>query len=530
MFKSAPKHTFDPSLEAQAKEFRESASVKAPEGSISLTCIFSNARPPSQKKMGKKDPPRRFSVIVTGIAKLSQYKDNPNYRVDGPGVISIPHYNHGLIRSLKKDIEDKEKKKEEVSDELRERYTQALNEIKQWTQLRDGQSITCATFAKGNIDTFKNLQIVTLIGFDGDYSEEHNGNIYVNYNCSKVVPKAATAPAYVELSRLINLDSQTVIEFPAPEEQYGKQHLLYFRDYFSEVKPDDGSLLVTQRRYTIDSDPSKFKVKKDDVEKIHFPMTIFQKQSDGIDYWVNAMIFDQDTLNQAFGIPDKDTYSKIMPNHPVPLVAVCSVNLPNTRSFDNGNPKTKRLSVWVNSPKFFLREYVLGQCPPITYEAAKQLLCKNPKQHAFVTRSDPGNPSKLNEYNLDKSFKFVNDKIVNVSYFSGDLDDLNNQGCEWRVMLAKYMDDTDRFNAAQLSPEEGTKMVEGTYVIYAVMPFSKSELDMYENPNKTEEEEGEGEEVEVKKEPNLKRERTDEEEEEEEDEDLYSKKIKVEPE
>jgi hypothetical protein len=469
-------------IEAEAKEFRAQASVKAPEGSIALTVIFTGLTKGTKPAPGKKAPPMRFNAVVTGIAKLAKYSNNAGYKVEDTETISIPHYNTALIRSIKKELDEKQKKKEAISTEDEQRLLSAQQTIKKWTLLRDGTGIVCSTFDRTGISEFKNLQVITLIGFHGEYSEGID-KVYVNYNCTKAIPKPITVPPYVELSRLINLEKQTIIQFPKPEEEYGKQYLLFFANY-QGIDNDPNSLSVIQRRYTIDGDSSRYKVSKDGIDKIHYPMTIFQKQTDGIGYWINALIFDQELLSEAFGITDKDIYDKIMPNHPVSLVAACSVNLDNTRSFDNNDSDKKRISVWVNSARFLTRDYVLGQCPQITFQEAKNRLCDEPDIHAFITR---GTTSKMNQLNLDKASKFINDKIVNVSFYTGDLNKLNAQGCQWRVMTTRNLPEWERVTNARLSPEEGNKFIDnGPHVIFAVMPFTPSELQIQEEEEEQE--------------------------------------------
>ena len=461
----------DNKIDLEAKEFREQASVKAPEGSISLTVIFTGLIK-GKATPGKKAPPLRFNAVVTGIPKLASHSNNPGYKVEDENTILIPHYNTSLIRAIKKELEEKRKRKEAVSTEDEQRLLSAQQTIKQWTRLRDGTSVVCSTFDRAGVADFKSLQILTLIGFHGEFSEV-NMDTYVNYSCTKAVPKAMSNPLYVELSRLLSLETQTTIEFPEPTDKYGKQYLLCFSNYQGQ-EISGAPLHVIQRRYTIDSDSTRYKVTKDGIDKIHYPMTIFQKQSNGIGYWINAMIFDQDLLTEAFGIPDYDLFSKIMPNHPVSLVAACSINLENTRSFDNSDEDKKRISVWVNSARFLMRDYVLGQCPQITFQEVKNRLCEDPddEKRAFVERGS----TKMNQTNLDKSSKFIKDKIVNVSFYTGDLNKLNVQGCQWRVMTSKNYTEYERVQSARLDPEQGNKFIDGSYVIYAVIPFVPSEL------------------------------------------------------
>jgi hypothetical protein len=461
----------DNKIDLEAEEFRKEASVKAPEGSISLTVVFTGIIK-GKATPGKKAPPMRFNAVVTQITKLASHTNNPGYKVEDQNTILIPHYNTTLIRSIKKELDEKRKRKELVTTEDEQRLFTAQQTIKQWTKLRDGTSIVCSTFDRAGIADFKSLQVLTLIGFHGEFSEV-NTDTYVNYSCSKAIPKATTAPPYVELSRLLSLETQTTIEFPEPEDKYGKQYLLCFSNYKGD-EIHGQPLHVIQRRYTIDTDPSRYKVTKDGIDKIHYPMTIFQKQSDGIGYWINAVIFDQDLLNEAFGIPDKDLFAKIMPNHPVSLLAACSINLENTRSFDNSDEDKKRITVWVNSAKFLTRDYVLGQCPQITFQEVKNRLCDDPddEKRAFVEHGS----TIMNQMNLDKASKFIRDKIVNVSFYTGDLNKLNAQGCQWRVMSSKNNTEYERHHIADLTPEEGNKHIDGSYVIYAVMPFTSSEL------------------------------------------------------
>lgn len=481
-------------LKEKANESRQQAAAKAGEGSFQLTAIFGGMLPSKGTTPGKKAPPARFLAVVVDLKKLTNSTHGASYRVDGPDTISVPHPDSKVIAALKKEFKDK---KGGATPEDEERLALARQDVKAWTQLKEGNVITCSTFGKKDMLEKMNAfqAVVTLIGFEGKFTVDFGPS----YECSTVVPKPNNnIPAYVTINRYYDFYNKASITLPGPEEQYGKTYLLYF----DNTSSTDGE--VMQRAYLPDSNPSSYYLKKDDgTEKSMLPMTLTQSQKDGHEYWINAMIFNQDTINKSFGIVDKELYSKIIPNHPIPLISCCSVNLDKTRSLDNSGHRIRNISCWVNSSKFFLREYLLQQCPQISFEHARKLLCDPTKNHCVISKNQTKNPCKLNEDNMDEYSNFCGDKVICVSFWTGDLETLQNQGCQWRVLTARFTDVVERCRIAEAGPEEGAKQMEGVshYVIYAVMPFNARELMLYQNPTGLQDEESQ----------TPKRERTEEE-------------------
>jgi len=193
----------------------------------------------------------------------------------------------------------------------------------------------------------------------------------------------------------------------------------------------------------------------------------FQKQ-DTTSFTIFGKIWNADILNNGIGILDLETFAKIMPANNIPLI-YCGQTYPKSTQIDPTN-QSHVISVNVECAEFFLREYVLNKCPKVSFGWVKEQFQVKPNdENAFIKREIHGRPCGLNQNNLNSASTFINNKIVNVSSYTGCLKDLDDQGCEWRVMHSVR-------NAPENISEQELANIPYK-VIYGVMPLPDKKIE-----------------------------------------------------
>jgi len=426
----------------KVKEKRAETAGKPREGSMTLHCLLGSVQKEQKTKTaGKKDPPRHFIAIVKGVTDT----------------ITIEHRDHVNISRIKKIQKDTKSTTPDLDEELQ----LAQNTILGTSILKNGSAIDISTFYKINWDELKAFQEITCIGFEGDYAII-DGVEYKSFSCIQVIPKTNYLSLYQHLSQEINLE-QLPIAKPNPLQKYGNPYILYVNDTFRENK-EEGPV-VSQNYVDIKEIDCKWQKQGETSFNMILRFGLWQKQDDA-GYCVLGDIYEVDILNNAFGIIDIDLFSKIMPANKVPFVCCGQTNMKKTKIDPDNHDHT--VGVYVNNAEFFLREYLLAKCPKVTFAYVKKELQAKPNdENAYIKRDIPNKPSKLNQNNLDANSNFINNKVVNASSYTGFLKDLNDQGCEWRVMHSTP-------DASIDMPEEELAKIPFK-VIYAVMPFSQNE-------------------------------------------------------
>lgn len=470
----------------QAKQVREEAGLKSGNG-VSLVVLHNHTKTKDASEGGKA-PPSTLIGKVTGIKTLARAGTNDHYRVDAPDTIALPCFDKKAIKTAK-DALAKAKGEEAVN-----KASEALIEAQKpldWYPIKDGDMVYIQTFEKAALDRIGDLFKVKCIGVGGEYST-YNGKIYNRLSCQSVMPLGAGEPVYTSLSKTVNLNQQPV-RLPA-ELGKSESHLIFFCDYMRE-NPTEGP--VVQRFVSNSTDEKDYHYAKEgEAPKCKMTLTLWQKQESspgypGGDYYMTALILDDEKdkrtlLRKTFGINDALKFSKIMAANPVPALSFCSLNVDSTASQNMGrNPATDSgtLVMWGNKTKFFLREYLLQNCPQVSFTWVKTQLgvdADAEDRYATVLHDNPNNICRLNQSNLvskGNRYIFINDMVVNASNFSGNLSHLKDQGCEWRVMHSRVSDPQNRAQEAQMSFADAEKMLSSIpiYVIYAVVPFPAQE-------------------------------------------------------
>lgn len=201
----------------------------------------------------------------------------------------------------------------------------------------------------------------------------------------------------------------------------------------------------------------------------------------------------QIALRQGFGFVDTNIWTKVMSANPVPGLIQCSVN--NEKTVDEarkGNPHI--IACWANEPSFMLRDYLLKNSPRVSWAYVRKnmgIKQNTLDEDAAIQRDNPNRQCLLNRRNLmlkDNQMMLINDKVVSITNYSGNIYDFERQGAEWRVMISAPLDQHDRWQLGALPTAEAEKVLQGisdvmtiptdglVRIFFAVMPRTEAEL------------------------------------------------------
>lgn len=500
----------------QEANVRSQAVTKIRPGSFTVYGAFLHLQKAQPAKPGKKDPPRKFEIMLLGVDTLIK-NDCGAYTV-GKDHISVGHSDTQAVQAAAAAM--KEDSNEETIAALAE-----AEEPKGYTKLTDGMTLTIGTFAKGNLENFKFRSIVQCLGFKGEYSKGAKGQEYFSFMCDKVIPLPnGGKPFAVQLESLIRTEN-LLIPYPSEQTTYMSPFMIvadYCNRLENGVPPKNKTSSVVFRFHTFSRVEERFKFgKEEEPKKAVLPISVEQKQWDEeqqkyVSHWVVGTCYDSDVINRNFGITDLNMYCKIMAANQIPFYAVVSCNLEKTRS-NMLNGEERKMTVYVNDIFVDLRIYLLHRGVPLSFEFVKKHLGQG---KSYLKRDNGQNPlNQLNEQiNGDGSIKLINGKVLNINFYSGDLDLLVNEGVEWRAMHSAVMTPGEMSHNAKLRPEEGDALIMSCqpFVIYAVVPLSPKELQWYTNPREKEEEDKQVAPSVWAEEPPVEQEEGEEEEEEDE--------------
>jgi hypothetical protein len=353
---------------------------------------------------------------------------------------------------------------------------QALEEVKQKilheSYVEDGTNMTVSSFNAGNCDSFEPFSIVKLYGVEPTYSKK-NDIAFIGYRCNSIsVSKMHNSP-FIEYCSLLDVHNLK-ISYPDPSETYGKRFLIMFEDFQGQN---------IQKNYFPKRDAfsyiTKRKINEKEEEVMQIPLIC--KQTQGNDTFILMGDFvKQPSILSNFGIPDKNVFSNILAANPVHMLTSCSINLESTRQ-----AKVMRsediIKLWINDIKPFLREYLLEQTPSVSWEYVKEKLCGNRNKSDENTFIQTTKSSSFNDNNihLEKGkMELINDRVVNCSYYLGELFQLKQLGCQFRVMHSQFFELPDRLEHAGLNHKDAEELIAGFpyKVIYAVLPYSEVEI------------------------------------------------------
>ena len=474
-------------IKEKTKEKRAETSGKPKDGSVTISGFFGKLQPElKSKKAGGKPPPRRCDIVIRDIEKLAKNTESKDYRVDSPNQISIPLRDQKALTSINKQI--KAEKDPQKLEELTALYKKEYENIKGYISLYNGKTISVSTFVVGNLDDIKPYQKITCIQIVGDYSES-NGVVYTGLNCKQVFQLHTDHSVFVRMASAFNLEQ---LPFNLKDET----HLVYFADYHRDHLEDGDSNhlgpVKSQAFVDFSEDNCRFQ-REGEPTKMKLDMTLWQKQ-DTEGYCIMGTLWDQvkDSnlckINKCFGIDDVTLFGKIMESNKISAIAICSMNHQKTPP-NQEKVHDKTVSVYLNEPYFFLREYLLQCGLRISFQLVKELLCDDkdiPDKQTYIQLDNPEKPCQLNSSNIKKGGILINDKVINVSSYSGKLYDLEQQGVEWRVLHGNSpYNPMERITDGQLAIHQAEEIVRKSQykVIYAVIPMSTEELKLNMDPS-----------------------------------------------
>jgi hypothetical protein len=414
------------------------------------------------KKAGGKAPPKRFSVILTGIDQLAKIKSK-EYRIDNENQISIPHRNQKILKSIKKELET-ETDPEKITD-LNEAYKQAYENVRHWSPISNGCVITISVFKTANLTPKLSTQLISCINVFGDASDDGK---YNNFQCAEVLSLQSNDSLWIKCAKHFNIRD---LKFDIKREQ----NLLLFADIARPYGPN-----VISQNYVDFVGCNCIIQKENEPEKAVLDMTLWQRQPDAKycimgKIWGNELASESSIFDRFFGIRDPKLFAKIMTSHKVNCIAVCSINHQKTIEND------ETIHVYLNNPNFLIREYLLSCGLKISFNLVKELLLKD--------KDAKDRPDKLCLVSCDytSALNKANDKVINASFFSGNIAEVNKMGYEWRALhtMDPYFHNT-RVQEGHLSVEEAELKIKmcTDIVIYAVMPYTDAEKVYYCAPAK----------------------------------------------
>lgn len=545
---------------AETKENAALLDARSKAGSLTVNAIYlgqqvskpktGNAAAAGQSGGGapKKDPPAAFKIIVDIAPFLQSHVEGATYNVKEGSLdtIMLPAKFDQSISTCKKSIDELQKKldaatqdksgKDRSSDiadyslqiERAKVELADLQQIAGYQEIKQGQSIMVKTFNKGCLTGLQPMTPVRVMGLCASASI-YQGEMRINLDCAAVVGSDSGENPYLSLSARLDLKQQGV-HLPDPTQKYGNGFLLMFEDGY--VRSDEDAAFgrggVMNKTLINHEDPLKFKiVQKDKETRPILPYVMWQKQDGSVpgfpagDFMIQTTIglYDWDKyasnpLMTGIGITDPDQFAAIMAANTIPAIIECSLDMEKTGQANQGRDwklDSGTIACYGNACYFFLRYYLLNMCPRVDLKYVLDAVDLDPE--------NPPNPIHLNGTVKDRQnmLNFANygqigaksmlrkEMVVNVSEFQGNLTSLmaDNGNIEFRVMHSFNMSQEDRALAANLSPEQGVKLLKGEgirvelpqggtklikikpdglyRVVYLVKPFSPEEMKRYQD-------------------------------------------------
>ncbi len=525
-----------------AAQVREIGSFKLKEGGLNLMVIFVAEFKPKPRAAAatvavgqgpaaggggapasdKKPPPASMRVMIVGVPEAAAAWDSGcEYKVKDKNTISMPALDWKVTKDAKeaweraaKAIAEAKKNGGEVTPEMEEEMTKADHAVKaattpvEWMDVTQGDFALVKCFARDRVSAISPFQVVNLMGFEASasYSTKYS-KYFIDLKCEAPVTMSDSSDdPLTNITRYIDL-CQVPLRQPGPQVKWGRTYAILFADYMA-TNGETGP--VIQRVMCSSENTEDWMYGKDKEEKkLKAQLTMWQKQKDSVlgfpegDYYVTCLMLDGDwrpennssrnTLRKAMGINNAQQFGKIMASNPIAWLVFAHVDVKAARKANQGYMgKGGSLPMWADAAFPLLRDYLLSQCPRVTFDYVKGKLLMSNAAHTFVQLNDPNRPCQLNAMNvtLDRSTstrKLIGGKVVNVSEYSGDLAELDAQ-CEFRVMHSSLLNSDLRYQLGTLSAEEGTKVMNGaadakvrlmgndiTSIIYAVAPITDEE-------------------------------------------------------
>lgn len=464
MLKIQTKNTTTPDLAKlteAAKQFRKESQLKSGNGVVVEMIIDSVIAPKVPKG------PYKLVGYMFGVRDLAQ-KPSEHYTVVDDTTVAFKLIESDKMRVAKKSLKDAKTDDDKAS--AKEEIKKIQENVIGHRTLSDGELVYMITFEKATVARLAGLSVVKCIGFEPE-GRIWEDSVRSEYTCASLFPLDK------DPMTLANVNQQA-LRVVDPENPKSVHYLLGFYDYDRE---NDSDGPVIHKRVT-QSAPAEYVIKKDGEDpKMIMPLTLIQQQETGQngsseDFMASTTLWPE-TLEKGLGIPSVEMYTAIAPANPVPVFGTFQTNTERTIHGSN------RLVLYPHGVRFYLRSYLLQQCPRVSFSYAKEALGLEPDcddRHAVVQLDSPGNPCKLNQCNtaaIKKKIQLVNGMFACASFFTGNLSNLNDQGCQWRVMHSRESNAETRAAEAAMSTEDAEKMLANIphKLIYAVMPFEEEE-------------------------------------------------------
>lgn len=378
--------------------------------------------------------------------------------------------------------------------------------------IKTGEGMFVSWFGKGNEQKLVSGSLVTIKGCTGTFSiSKTDGKAYLGANCEAVLPMGNTEHPITTNSRYMDL-YQTVFQRCEPDKKYGGKAVILFDDYLRSA--EDAALnrgRVVQRVFTPPRiEEEYFKRGKTDKDEsiLIAKLVLSQRQESAIpghpleERFVTASFWEggwdkpteKNEVRRNFGFVGKtEDCAKFLAANPVPALAICSENVKDTRKTDD----ERIVPFYANTLFYMLHEYLTSNCLRPSFAWVRKALGIKPNvddADAVISKANVNKPCLLNMQNLlssadNDSNVFINNKLVNVSAFSGNIGQLKAQGCEFRVLTTVHLDPEVRQMLAGLDAAEADKVLdraEGAKIqlpenymriIYALVPRTKEETD-----------------------------------------------------
>ena len=527
---------------AGADEARTALNVREKKGALSMTGIFCGFLPQAARAAAtasagqggggggaaKKDPPKTMKIILVDVADLASVKvAGYNYEIISPTEIALPAHDSKLIKAagttLTAAVQAVALAKNAgpgPTPEQLEALATAQADVERAAKpvahvpAKQGQMTLISWFASGkSAADLKPGCIVKLMGVEGDASYgATNGQLYLKLKCDTPLVVGTGDSAFVSFGNYMDIFQQPVRQLPpgwTGGEKYGESMVMLFSDYVrSEQDTQEGRGPVAQRMLVNSQHEKDWQFGKDTEEKKMIAVyTMYQKQDASVPgfpantFTITATIMDGDwspegqstknTLRAGLGFTRADIFAKIMCANPVPALMTCSTNMEKTMQQRNaGNEHV--VATWGDNVKFLLREYLLSNCPRVSWKYLRKVFqikpATLPDEAVSISKDDPSRPCQLNRHNQNNQYVMINDKVLNISSYTGNLWNLAEQGCEWRVMTSSMLDPDQRAQLASMSTDDAEKVLDNSSeapfllpgeglikVYYAVIPMSADE-------------------------------------------------------
>jgi len=361
----------------QADSIRTQTITKTKEGSFAVKGIFLHLQKPQAAAPGKRDPPRKFHVMLINMDTMIQHDGNGAYTIKDDAIV-VGHIDNKAVDAAK----------EAMTKNTNDHTIAAVTEAEQpraYSTLTNGKTLVMSTFAKGNLESLKFPQIVECLGVRGDYSLGNNGTEFISFSCTKVIPAPnGGMPFPIQLASMLDTN-ELRMPYPPVDVNYHPNFMLVGNTFNLE----DPTLPISMRilKTSESEDGFVFRMGTDPAKPV-LPLTIGQMEQDG-GHWAVGTCYDADVLNRNFGITDLTTYSKILAaNNKIPMFVSGSCDIKKTRQ-NEANGEAKRMAIYVNDIYTDLRRYLLTNGVPLSYDFCAKQLCNG--KSTFVKRDNPQN-------------------------------------------------------------------------------------------------------------------------------------------